>query len=336
MTEETPKDPKERPLNARLPDPANPERDEDEDFVNSMSEEFMDSFLGGEREKLLREKKTSPGFWAGLLKILYRLIMPRANQWFFVPGFWTLRIVGLLILISWGYFGMQNDVWDREKLVSGLAILFLGPLVLRGCEFILEALILKGASKDSWRNFWNFKRMMTPRSIQTAFFIGFWFLVISGGTIVFSGFRDLIASERVGSFEDALKTSLENFDEAGETANNLLESDNPLMGYLRNKLKKSTLQELMESREDKTALSSEARQNLMEELRRASESKKNSFARIFKGLLLMILGPMALRFTAESIILFFRINETLTDISKQLEQLNRKTGGPDPKESSRA
>jgi hypothetical protein len=38
----------------------------------------------------------------------------------------------------------------------------------------------------------------------------------------------------------------------------------------------------------------------------------------------MILGPFALRLTAESIILFFRMNETLTDISKQLEIANQR------------
>jgi hypothetical protein len=39
---------------------------------------------------------------------------------------------------------------------------------------------------------------------------------------------------------------------------------------------------------------------------------------------MMTLGPLALRFACESIILFFRINETLTDISRQLERGNKR------------
>jgi hypothetical protein len=41
------------------------------------------------------------------------------------------------------------------------------------------------------------------------------------------------------------------------------------------------------------------------------------------GIVMLLLGPIMIRFVAEFIILFFRINETLTDISNQ-QKLDQK------------
>ena len=41
---------------------------------------------------------------------------------------------------------------------------------------------------------------------------------------------------------------------------------------------------------------------------------------VLSGLVLLILGPLAVRIYCELLILFFRINETLTDIKKNTER----------------
>lgn len=41
---------------------------------------------------------------------------------------------------------------------------------------------------------------------------------------------------------------------------------------------------------------------------------------VFKGLLILILGPLAVRIYCEILIVFFRINETLTEIKHVLEE----------------
>jgi hypothetical protein len=119
---------------------------------------------------------------------------------------------------------------------------------------------------------------------------------------------------------------LDNFEDANNLAHKLIETRNPIAKYIRDKLNAATLQELMQL--DKSEPMSETlRDNLaleLDELKAAIEAKSNSFTKILKGLLVMILGPFALRLTAESIILFFRMNETLTDISKQLEIANQR------------
>jgi len=43
-------------------------------------------------------------------------------------------------------------------------------------------------------------------------------------------------------------------------------------------------------------------------------------ANVLKGLLLLILGPIAARIYCEILIIFFRINETLTEIKHTLEE----------------
>jgi ABC-type dipeptide/oligopeptide/nickel transport system permease subunit len=40
---------------------------------------------------------------------------------------------------------------------------------------------------------------------------------------------------------------------------------------------------------------------------------------VFKGLMILILGPLAVRVYCEILIIFFRINETLTEIKHALE-----------------
>ncbi|MFP4581621.1 MAG: hypothetical protein ACLFQ6_12920 [Candidatus Sumerlaeia bacterium] len=305
------------------------EHDTDEDFVDNFSEEIVESFIGDENLRL--DRSQGKGFWRQVWRILYRLLLPVGNQWAFTIGFYVLRLIGLIVVISWLYFGFAHSIWDSTKLTAGLAIILLGPLVLRAIEFFLEYIVLRGSSQDRWRNYWNFKRMITPRSIQVAFFIGFWFLVISGLVIVFGGFRDLVTLSKVGSFQDALLSSAENFDDANQLAQRLIEARNPVARYIRDKLTHSTLQELMQMQEDEP-MPPGLRENLgleLDELREAIESKSNCFAKILKGLLVMVLGPFALRLTAESIILFFRMNETLTDISKQLEIANRQNAKKD-------
>lgn len=42
---------------------------------------------------------------------------------------------------------------------------------------------------------------------------------------------------------------------------------------------------------------------------------------IIKGLIVIILGPIAMRLSAELLIVMFRVNETMTDIHNTLRQL---------------
>lgn len=42
--------------------------------------------------------------------------------------------------------------------------------------------------------------------------------------------------------------------------------------------------------------------------------------RVLKGLLLMVLGPIGVRIYCEILIIFFRINETLTEIKHAMEE----------------
>jgi hypothetical protein len=44
---------------------------------------------------------------------------------------------------------------------------------------------------------------------------------------------------------------------------------------------------------------------------------------IFKGLLILFLGPLTVRVYCEVLIIFFRINETLTEIKHTLEERRR-------------
>ncbi len=43
---------------------------------------------------------------------------------------------------------------------------------------------------------------------------------------------------------------------------------------------------------------------------------------ILKGIIIMILGPIAMRLFAELLVVFFRVNETLTDIHHTLRKLD--------------
>ncbi|NQU42116.1 hypothetical protein HQ520_02440 [bacterium] len=361
------------------PTPPPPEAQDSDDFVHSLSEEIVDSFIGD--DVLEEERVQQRGLWHRFGRIGLRLLLPRANQWGFAIGFWVLRVVGAIIVASWLYFGLRFHIWDGSKFMAGLSVLFLGPLIFRAIEFLLENLVLRGASRASWRDFWNFKRMMTPRSIQSAFFVGFWLLVIWGMAIVFGGFRDLVSREHVGSFQEAATSFFQNFEDAESLVRNLLESDEPVAKYLRSRLAPGTLQELSDYRIQETAGQAEWSlirdelptdtlksinryvesgsipsqvwhrwqdelpsatlvqierilaeappesiwTRLLDELRPAE--KVNSFARILKGILVMVVGPFLLRLTAESIILFFRINETLTDVLKELETANRRAEG---------
>ncbi|MEW6387579.1 MAG: DUF4282 domain-containing protein [Thermodesulfobacteriota bacterium] len=51
---------------------------------------------------------------------------------------------------------------------------------------------------------------------------------------------------------------------------------------------------------------------------------------VFKGLLILILGPLGVRIYCEILIIFFRINETLTEIKHVLERPRPSGEGPGP------
>jgi hypothetical protein len=330
--------------------------EESGDFVKTLSQDIVTSFIG--EEGLPKGKKTSGRFWMETALAFSRLLMPRANQIGFAIGFWVLRAVGLIVLGSWLYFGLYDAFWDDTKLTAGLVVLLLGPLILRGIEFLLENVVLKGATRESWRHFWDFKRMMTPRSIQTGFFAGFWLLVFCGLLIVLCGFRDLVLQQKAGSFMDAISSATASINEANNLARTLLDSTNPLSKYVRDKMTPGLLKDLKDADPSKplpetllSDLSKEAKElketdpvllqlskgegakpppsvwdalSLPKDLQKVLQTKANPFKRIVTGFFLMFLGPMALRLLAECIILFFRMNETLTDISKQLEIANRR------------
>jgi hypothetical protein len=48
--------------------------------------------------------------------------------------------------------------------------------------------------------------------------------------------------------------------------------------------------------------------------------KYGTVAGIYKGVLILILGPIGVRIYCEILIIFFRINETLTEIKHTLEE----------------
>ncbi len=48
--------------------------------------------------------------------------------------------------------------------------------------------------------------------------------------------------------------------------------------------------------------------------------KHETVAGIYKGVLILILGPIGVRIYCEILIIFFRINETLTEIKHTLEE----------------
>jgi hypothetical protein len=332
--------------------------DGSDDFIRTFSHDVVTSFIG--EEGLPTGKKTSGRFWMQTARALYRLLTPRANQIGFTIGFWVLRAVGSVVLVSWLYFGLYDAFWDGAKLTAGLLLLCIGPLALRGIEFLLENIVLKGATRESWRHFWDFRRMMTPRSIQTGFFAGFWLLVFCGLLIVLSGFRDLVFQRQTGSFLDALSSASDSIVEANNLAKSLLDSSNPLSKYVRDKITPGLMKELQsadrrkphseavlrdlskevkELKESDPVLQELSKRDetqpaaappvwnalaLPKDLQKVLQTKTNPFKRIVMGFFLMLLGPMALRLLAECIILFFRINETLTDISKQLEIANRR------------
>lgn len=50
---------------------------------------------------------------------------------------------------------------------------------------------------------------------------------------------------------------------------------------------------------------------------------RSDVATLLYGLLVLILGPLVVRIYCEILILFFRINETLTEISNKIDRLIR-------------
>lgn len=328
------------------------------DFSDNLPEEFVESILG--EEQLPRPRRNLASYLLSWLRIALRLIFPRANQPLFAVGFWGLRAIGLAIVFSWLYFGLGADRhFDALKLQSGMIVFLTGPLALRAIEFLLENIALRGVSRNRWRDFWSFRRMMTPRSIQTVFFLGFWTLVGMGAFEIAAGLRQMIAQPRLRQSELAELLPVNDWDNPRRLIQRLRNPSDPQMRKLYELLPLETRRILRESPEGKepsepliqqvtleiyTALgdllpreeqTDEARPGepgappsapvvRREPMAGKPTSGPGPFARILKGLLLLILGPIALRFTCESIILFFRINETLTDISRQIERLNRR------------
>ncbi|MFW5870412.1 MAG: hypothetical protein ACOCVL_01980 [Candidatus Sumerlaeota bacterium] len=318
------------------------ESSEDSDFVESLPEEIVESFTG--ERHLPHGRKTSSSYWLQVGKIVLRLVFPRSRQIGFQIGFWVIRAFGALVLLSWLYYGIVGQTWDATKFKAGCAVLLVGPLVLRAIEFLLEHLLLRGSSRRSWRDFWNFRRMMTPRTIMTAFFVGFWILVIAGALEVISGFTMLVGDQNLGD-----STIVGMWDEFGQemsyaagtlpkigTHNESLRAD---VLYPREDLPPLAIDDQVttESIEDMVsqmgdriygALLTAVFRRLPREVSprgmTTRSSRRHWFSRILRGLIMMTLGPLALRFACESIILFFRINETLTDIHRQVESAGRR------------
>lgn len=322
------------------PSGTRPLRDEaaderEEPLLRELSEEIVDSFIGEER--LPSGRKISVEFWLGCARVAWRLIMPKANQIGFAVGFWVLRLAGVVVLVSWFYFGLMYAVWDGLKLLSALVTVFAGPLVLRGIEFVLENFLLRGFTRESWTDFWNFRRMMTPRSIQTAFFVGFWLLVGSGFLVVATGFMDLIEArelrDRYGKSLLSADVITRGLEESGESApDEILQTLSPAARAARRFLPGAEREERTSETLKGQGTGLLGTLDIVRERtgrigRGRSEdrpSERNCFTKIIAGLLYMVLGPLAFRFTCEWIILLFRVNETLTDISKQLDVLNRR------------
>ena len=303
------------------------------DFSQNLSEEFRESFLG--EEAIDRERRSFADFALSAIRITLRLLFPRANQIVFSIGFWILRAVGLAIILSWLTFGIATDApFDRVKLRAGIAIALIGPLVLRAVEFLLENVALRGASPGRWRDFWSFRRMMTPRSIQTVFFVGFWALVAAGVFQIGGGIKDIMFAPQLHEKELAEILPMEALRDPAGLIDRLRNDDDPQTQNLLDLLPAETRRMLRESDTKANEQSDPLVQRMMADIyttlgRLMKESPDATgaprpFSRILRGLLLLVFGPMALRFTCESIILFFRINETLTDISRQIERANRR------------
>jgi len=177
--------------------------------------------------------------------------------------------------------------------------------------------------------------------------------------IVLSGFRDLVLQRKAGSVIKAITSAAESVNEAANLAKSITkDSTNPGIKYFMDKMTPGLLKDLKNADPNKplpesllSNLSKEAKElkekdpvlqqfsksdgakphpsvwdalTLPKDLQKVLQTKTNPFKRIVTGFSLMFLGPMALRLLAECIILFFRMNETLTDISKQLEIANRR------------
>ncbi|MFW6303710.1 MAG: hypothetical protein ACOC2L_03735 [Candidatus Sumerlaeota bacterium] len=329
--------------------PADPVEDEemdsseDSDFAESFPEEIVESFTG--ERHLPHGRKTSKSYWLQVGKVLLRLVFPRSRQMGFQVGFWVIRAFGALVLFSWLYFGIVARTWDATKFKAGCIVLLAGPLVLRTIEFLLEHLLLRGSSRRSWRDFWNFRRMMTPRTIMTAFFVGFWILVIAGALEVISGFTILVRDQELG------QSTIEGmWDEFGQemsqaagaipkigTPESALRTDvlNPREETppltVEDNVTTESIEDMVSEMGDRIygALLTAVFRRLPTEvspqgLATGKSSRRHWFSRILRGLIMMTLGPLALRFACESIILFFRINETLTDIHRQVEATGRR------------
>ncbi|HBF32964.1 TPA: hypothetical protein DDW35_00235, partial [Candidatus Sumerlaeota bacterium] len=286
---------------------------------------MVDSFIGW--DAIPQFEKLTPRFLLDSLWALRRLILPNANQIVFAIGFWLMRCIGALILGSWLYYGFAGNEWDRDKAFAGLVTFLFGPFSLRVTEFLLEYFLLSGVGREHWSHFWSFKRMVAPRTIQGAFYLGFWVLMISGAAIVCAGFHDLIVQPKAGSIRDAVFAITDNMNDADSLAREIVGANNPIANMIRKKMT-PTLQEQLERIDKtqplpsdlKTALTSETRQivsgdqNLQEiskhrkealplsflhslpsDLRDWKTPNPNAFSRILKGFLLLMFGPLLLR-----------------------------------------
>ena len=191
--------------------------------------------------------------------------------------------------------------------------------------------------------------MMTPRSIQSAFFVGFWLLVGTGAVQLLSGFLDLVRSREAGATAGSVfSTAKHDFSEAsrflprlglplaqpddGPPASPAAETTSSTAGFAPapdDAESTETLEDLFDRYGDQfydTVMTSFFKRlpDVYPEGIGDSTDEAPWYAKILRGILMMVFGPLALRFACESIILFFRMNETLTDITRQLETANRR------------
>ncbi len=254
-----------------------------------------------------------------------------------------MRVAGLAVFLSWLFFGVFQSQWSAVKFTVGLMIILIGPFSLWCQEFMLIFFLLKGSSREAWTDFWSFKRMMTPRSIQSVFFLIFWLIFASGALTVASGIYDLakspqFAKESLASVFSA-KSIAEKVSKAISDARSSrdyqllqqLTASNPqLLKAVKevggNDNDTTTTVETSEDQKQGSFESAMALLNLKSDEEEKESEELPYFGliifKIISGLIYMIIGPLTLRFTCEWIILAFRINETLTDISKQLEIAN--------------
>ncbi|MBN1866222.1 DUF4282 domain-containing protein [Candidatus Sumerlaeota bacterium] len=294
---------------------APPEADEGIESIATLPEEFVESLIGESEEPSGRPP------WVRLTrrsaKVVFRLVFPRTASAIFSFGFWTLRAIGLTILASWLYFGIENSTWDYTKLGAGLVTLIAGPLFLRLIEFILEQFLFHGQVGQNWSDFWTFRRMMTPRSIQGAFFVGFWLLVIAGFIRVAEGFVDLVCAEKVQRAQELLTIKeIEQISADTALPKNLIRQISYVVALNMRGGSEATTPTL-------SAAGLDDWRGLASSLIGAGHDHVHPLVKILRGILLMVVGPLILRFTCETIILFFRVNETLTDISKEIETARR-------------